>query len=363
MQKNIICVLFGGRSSEHSVSCVSASNVISCLRKIPEYQLKLIGITDEGFFEFDGEDADIASGLWEEQRERLSPIFFQPSFSGYLLNEAHDDHQMKKQPIDVFFPVLHGRNGEDGRIQGLFEMLSASYVGCETLSSALTMDKECARRAFACAGIPQTPAISLGAWEFTGELSQLTSAIAEAGLQYPLFVKPANAGSSIGISKVYQEDGLLSAVHIAFKEDEKILIEEGVEGRELEVAVLETEPRTRELFVSRPGEIIPGRDFYDYDDKYSDESNSKLQLPALLSLETESAIRDLAAAAFRAADCRGLARVDFFLRSRDQRLLLSEINTMPGFTPISMYPKLMELSGMSSEKLLRSLIRSAERKR
>lgn len=353
-----VCILFGGRSSEHEISLISASYVIKNCRKLREFELRLIAIDKSGrFYEFSGADEDIADGSCFSRPEHLTPVAFEPGVTpGYL--RVPENSPRTFQPVDCFFPVLHGRNGEDGRLQGLFEMMNARYTGCGTLSSALMMDKEAARRIFKASGIEQTPAVDIRLSEYRQDPQLARSRAEGAGLRYPLFVKPANAGSSVGISKINTPDELPAALDKAFAEDVKVLIEQGVEGREIECAVLQLNSDGSRLLASYPGEIIPGREFYDYEDKYDASSKSRLVMPAELSEEVTAELRDTAIRAFRAGECRGLARVDFFV-CEDGRIILNEINTLPGFTAISMYPKLIKLSGIEGEELVRTIIMTA----
>ena len=356
--KTQVCLLCGGRSSEHEVSLVSASHILHLLRKIPAVSVQILLIDKKGaFFEYQGPDENLRDEQIFSERELLSEVYFKPGErAGYWTENP--EGRLSFQPVDIFFPVLHGRFGEDGTVQSLFELMNAPYVGCQVLSSALMMDKESARCIFSESGIPMTPAISLLKREDL-KLPAVEKRIAAARLNYPLFVKPANAGSSVGISKVHKAEELSEALRLAFAHDEKILIEEGVEGREIELAVLQLDPDGRELLASRPGEIIPGREFYDYEDKYDAGSSSRILIPADLSKDKLEEFHDLALRAFRAGGCRGLARVDFFIRSSDEKVLLNEINTMPGFTPISMYPKLIENAGISGQDLMEILLRQS----
>lgn len=355
--KKVLALLFGGRSSEHEISRVSAGYILSICRQLPEWQLQLVGITrDGGFFEYHGPDEAISSDDWEKHPGNIPLLFMPGSDPGYYL--AEEGKSLRFRPVDCVFPVLHGRNGEDGRLQGMLDLLGIPYVGCGTLSSAAMMDKDVARQLFNQAGVPTPIWFTLTKEEWRGDAQILYERMRERNLEYPLFVKPANAGSSVGVSKVKGARDLDEALHIAFAEDEKILVEEGIEGREIECSVLET-VRNGELIVPPPGEIIPGKEFYDYEDKYDSQSQSKLIIPAELTNEETEEICSLAKIAFRAGECKGLARVDFFLRSSDGRFLLNEINTMPGFTQISMYPKLLLQAGYSEIEMIKCLLSTA----
>ena len=277
--------------------------------------------------------------------------------------------------LDVVFPVLHGTFGEDGTIQGLFELADIAYVGSGVLGSSAAMDKDAMKRLFAAAGLPQTPHVALLRSQWRADPKRATRLI-EKSLRYPLFVKPANLGSSVGISKVHARSELAAAINLAARFDRKLIVEQGVGGpgvkpREFEVAVLGNDAPQASVV----GEIVPNREFYDYDSKYADspEDPSIPIIPAKLTPSESKQVRAIALAAFRACDCAGLARVDFLMEpARDAkgrkikkpRIFLSEINTMPGFTSISMYPKLWQASGISYRKLIDRLIALAlERRR
>ena len=269
--------------------------------------------------------------------------------------------------MDVVFPVLHGTFGEDGTIQGLFELADIAYVGSGVLGSSAAMDKDTMKRLFAAAGLPQTPHVALLRSQWRADPKRVTRLI-EKSLRYPLFVKPANLGSSVGISKVHARAELAAAIDLAASFDRKLIVEQGVGGpgvkpRELEVAILGND----EPEASVVGEIVPNKEFYDYESKYADspEDPSIPIIPANLTTAQSKQIREMALAAFRACDCSGLARVDFLMEpARDAkgrkikkpRICLSEINTMPGFTSISMYPKLWQASGIPYSKLIDRLI-------
>jgi D-alanine-D-alanine ligase len=249
----------------------------------------------------------------------------------------------------VYFPILHGTFGEDGTVQGLFELAAVPYVGAGVAASAAAMDKELMKALFAHAGLPQGP------WRVLRERDAAVEARLVGELGLPLFVKPANLGSSVAVSKVRSVDELDGALGQAFAYDRKVLLETAIDARELEVSVLGNDRPE----ASPPGEIVPDREFYDYDSKYSPESRTQLLLPAPLDSGRTAEIRDLAVAAFRAVDARGYARVDFFLEKASGRLLVNEINTIPGFTSISMFPKLWQLAGLSYTELVARLVELA----
>ncbi len=347
MNKIKVAVLFGGASSEHEVSVVSATSV---LQNIPrdKYDVVMIGITKDGrWLEYTGAIEDIASMKWEQEPARTAVISPDPSHHGLLLL---DGSSVEICPIDVCFPVLHGKNGEDGTIQGLFQLAGIPFVGCDLISSADCMDKVVTHIILEAAGIPMAKwnCVTMADMEnFDAAAEKM-----EAHLGYPMFVKPANAGSSVGVSKAKDRQQLKEACYVALKEDRKVIVEEFIDGREVENAVLGNEdPEGSHVC----GEITPLVEFYTYDAKYNDAS-TKLQLPAPISEELNQQIRETAVKAYKAIGCGGLSRVDFFVKRDGSGIILNEINTLPGFTSISMYPKLWEASGVPYSELLDRLI-------
>ncbi len=337
-------VLFGGRSSEHEVSLASARNVMEALRQAG-HQVVPIGITPEG--------------RWLPQPDALARLTGDvadapaPDDAGWgLLPHSAPDQPLPA--IDVIFPVLHGPYGEDGTVQGLLEMVNLPYVGSGVLASACAMDKVIARRLFAEAGLPQTRYQVVLRHEWRQAPERVAERLADA-LSYPMFVKPANMGSSVGVSKVRDAGQLAAALDIAARFDRKLLVEDAVPNpREIEVSVL----GNLAPIASVPGEIVPGNEFYDYNAKYIDD-NSDLIIPARLDAASSEQVRAYAVAAFQVLDCEGLARVDFLLDGVSGDFFLNEVNTMPGFTRISMYPKLWEASGVSYPELVDRLVRLA----
>ncbi|NLN41068.1 MAG: D-alanine--D-alanine ligase [Clostridiales bacterium] len=349
MGKQKLAVLFGGRSGEHEVSLISATSIIENIDK-NKYELYLIGITKEGHWRYyDGDIQKIKTGEWEQESKKV--VFpGDPSYKGFFLVE---DPQ-KIYPIDVIFPVMHGPYGEDGTIQGLFELAHIPYVGCDVLASSTGMDKLMAKAIFASAGLPQGKYIGTYRHEIEKDAEKVVVSI-EKSFPYPVFVKPANMGSSVGISKAKDRDELLKALDIAAQYDEKIIVEEFIDGREIECAVLGNyEPKASVL-----GEILPSNEFYDYHAKYQDGGKSKLLIPAPVPSDKSDEIRELAIRAYKALGCSGLTRVDFFLERQTGKVYLNEVNTMPGFTEISMYPKLWEATGISYAHLIDKLIQLA----
>lgn len=349
MAKTRVAVIFGGVSSEHDVSLISATNVINSIPR-DKYDVICIGITKKGrWLYFPGDVNEIASGAWEKNPDCAAAIISpDPIHKGIIAIENGETYTKR---IDVVFPVLHGRNGEDGRLQGLLEMARLPFVGCGTLSSAMCMDKCITHTVLDYNGIRTAKWASV----CQKDISRLDEKCEEIGdtLGFPLFVKPANAGSSVGVNKANNLDELKDAVQIAFSHDSKVVIEEYIKGRELEVAVFGYDAP----FASYVGEIEPAADFYDYDDKYINGS-SKLYIPARINERQSDEIRKIAVEAYQVLGCKGLSRVDFFL-TEDGIIYLNEINTLPGFTSISMYPKLMENLGMDQSYLVDKLIEQA----
>ncbi len=353
MNRKKVAVVFGGRSGEHVVSLRSAASIMDAIDK-EKYEIIPVGITREGAW-LTGPDAWLA--LWEKRppREAGAAVFLtDPNRPGLLVQSAISPSEWLYQPLDIVFPVLHGTYGEDGTIQGLFEMAGIPYVGSGVLASSVAMDKVIMKTLFKENGLPVAPFIYFYRWEWNGnDHSWLDRVIEEIGL--PCFVKPANLGSSVGITRVNTADKLTAAVEEALLYDEKVIVETLLEGKEIECSVLgDLEPHT-----SRPGEVIPCNEFYDYRAKYIDD-RSELVIPVELGEKLEGLVRDYSVRAFKAVEASGLARVDFFVNTLTEVVTLIEINTIPGFTSISMYPKLWEVSGVSYEKLVSSLLELAE---
>jgi D-alanine-D-alanine ligase len=343
-------VIFGGKSGEHEVSILSAKSVIENLNPLL-YEILPIGITKEGMWHT-GIGAYTALGT-EPPKQLLQQTNHSGSESVITFGPAPTLTSATAEAIDVVIPVLHGPYGEDGTVQGLFELLNIPYVGAGVLASAVGMDKAMMKAVFAQAGLPQCKYVTFLRSRFDKSPEILLDEI-EATLGYPCFVKPANMGSSVGISKAKDRTSLKAAIQNAAKYDRKLIVEEAVDAREIEVAVLgNDEPRT-----SVPGEIISSSEFYDYNAKYND-GKSTLVIPADLTQEQTETVRHMAKIAFQAIDGSGLSRVDFFLERKSGKFLINEINTFPGFTIYSMYPKLWEATGIPYDKLLDELIRLA----
>ncbi|MBR4278610.1 MAG: D-alanine--D-alanine ligase, partial [Clostridia bacterium] len=344
--KKTVAIIFGGESSEYEVSCVSAANVAENL-DTELYVPILVGITKDGkWWIFRGSTDDLRNHVWQEKRALLSPAIISPckAHHGILaLDGANGSFEIIR--VDVVFPVLHGKNGEDGTMQGLLELAGLPYVGCDTYSSAVSMDKAATKTICVNAGIPVVPFISAVKTDNIDELI----AKSEEKYGYPVFVKPANAGSSVGITKAKNKEELKNGIELAFNHDRKLLIEPNTIGREIEVAVCGND----KPFASVCGEIVSNSDFYDYETKYID-NRAECIAPALIDDSISDEIRKYAVMVYKALDCTGLSRVDFFLT--EDGALLNEINTIPGFTPISMYPKMMNCIGIGYGELITKLL-------
>lgn len=353
MNKNAklsLAVIFGGVSSEHEVSRMSVTSILENLSN-ERYEVHMVGITKEGrWLLYTGPVEDILSGAWEQGP--VTPAFLSPDPSVHGL-VALRDGKAETIHVDVIFPALHGKNGEDGTIQGLFQLSGIPYVGCDTESSAICMDKAVTHSLLSSADIEQAHYLWFYADRFDAAPDTIKNKI-QARLDFPVFVKPSSAGSSVGVSKVERFEDLDQAIRKAAREDKKVVVEEGITGQEVEVAVL----GNRDCDASLVGEIGASAQFYDYDDKYIN-GTSQLYIPARIPQEVSEKIRQTAVRAYRLLGCSGLARVDFFVTAGDNRVILNEINTLPGFTSISMYPKLWMAMGLSYGELLDKLIELA----
>jgi len=382
MSKLKVGILFGGRSGEHEVSLLSAASVVEAIDK-SKYEVVPIGITKEGRWVTAAHAERLLRGEKREPRHlragdpeatpgaavlakgeavvvppvpadsaggTLTP--FQTDRPQEALARRWTDHSIN---VDVIFPVLHGTFGEDGTIQGLLELTDIAYVGAGVLGSAAGMDKDVMKQLFRAAGLPIVKHVTVFRREWEKDPKRVQKLI-ESKLKYPVFPKPANLGSSVGISKVHDRSELAAAMDLAASYDRKIVVEQGVGGkkgkaRELECSVLgNDDPQA-----SVPGEVVPGKEFYDYAAKYLEEG-SDLLIPAPLTKAQTKQVQAMAIAAFRAVDCSGLSRVDFLMNPKTKKIYLNEINTMPGFTAISMYPKLWAASGISYPELIDRLI-------
>ncbi|PWJ80098.1 D-alanine-D-alanine ligase [Pseudaminobacter salicylatoxidans] len=339
-----IAVLFGGRSAEHDVSVLSATNVMRALEPA-KYDVVPVFITREGQWLLSGFEGGALA-----KPESGTEICLVPGGQGRVVAIPGDGAAPHELPrIDILFPVLHGLHGEDGSVQGLAQVARVPLVGCGILGSATAIDKDIAKRLLSEAGLPVARSVTI----HQGAAPALVELERELGL--PLFIKPARQGSSVGVRKVHASQEFDIALAEGFDHDSKLLAEEFIEGREIECGVLEDTQGG--LFVSRPGEIVPAQShgFYSYDAKYIDENGAVLKVPAELPDAVESRIRAMAAQAFRALGCDGMARVDFFV-TPDMRILINELNTIPGFTDISMYSKAMAASGVSYPEIIDRLV-------
>ena len=387
MKKLRVGVLFGGRSGEHEVSLLSAASVLEAIDK-RKFEVVPIGITKEGNWLTSSNAEQLLAGaatttqsvlatpgtlragdpaatapaalLTDGRAAILPPAPFRGDFSGEgSPASTHEAVCLHGQALDVIFPVLHGTFGEDGTIQGLFELAGIAYVGSGVLGSSTGMDKDVMKKLFAFSGLPMVKHVSLLRAEWQDSPRKVVARI-EAALKYPLFVKPANLGSSVGISKAHDRKELGPALNLAANFDRKIVVEQGVGGakrraRELEVGVLGNDKPQASVV----GEIVPGKEFYDYEAKYQSEGSVPI-IPAKLTRQQTKQIQQMAIAAFQACDCAGLARVDFLMDpGKTQRIYVNEINTLPGFTSISMYPKLWAASGVAYSTLITRLIELA----
>jgi D-alanine-D-alanine ligase len=380
MKKIRVGILFGGRSGEHEISLLSAASVFNAIDK-DKYEVVPIGITKEGRWVTAGQAERLLQGKFEDHKHLragdpeatpgaavlakgeavvvppepqrhgvMTP--FETDASSHALTRRAADRAIN---VDVIFPVLHGTFGEDGTIQGLLELADMPYVGAGVLGSAAGMDKDIMKALFRAAGLPIVKHVTFLRSDWEANPNKIQKLV-ESKLKYPVFVKPANLGSSVGISKARDSKELGPAIEEAAKFDRKIVIEQGVGGRkqkarEIECSVLGNDKPEASL----PGEIVPSTEFYDYKAKYLDEG-SQLIIPAKLSKAETKEVQRLAIGAFEAVDCSGLARVDFLIEPKSGKLYLNEINTMPGFTAISMYPKLWAASGVSYPDLIGRLI-------
>ncbi|HEY5585951.1 MAG TPA: D-alanine--D-alanine ligase family protein [Ruminiclostridium sp.] len=360
MSKKRVAVIFGGQSSEHEVSRVSAQSVIENIDK-QKYDIVMIGITKDGqWLTYEGSTEKIGSGEWQtiaqqkllaqkqEANSASTEVAISNSARGILAENG-------KAQIDVVFPVLHGCNGEDGTIQGLFELAGIPYVGCGVLGASVGMDKAYSKIIFEKEGLPQGDYLVFSRKQVYYQNDDVIKEV-EGKLTYPCFVKPSNAGSSVGVNKAANREELIKALNIAAKNDRRILVEEFINGREIECAVLGND----NPIASKVGEVVPCNDFYDYEAKYQVGDSSRVVIPAEnLTPEVAEKIREYAVRAFKCLDCAGLSRVDFFVHKVTGEIYINEINTLPGFTKISMYPKLWAESGIPYSELIDKLIELA----
>ena len=351
MKKLSVCILFGGMSPEHEVSLRSAESVLNNIDK-SKYDVFPVGITKEGeWILFGGDDFSmLPSGAWLSHPENTAAAISPARGQGLLV---FGPEGMRKQPLDVVFPVLHGENGEDGAMQGLLKLAGIPYVGPHVAASAVAMDKTLTKLVADQAQVPQA------AWQLVrrtdlGIRTAATIDSLEDRFDYPMFVKPAGTGSSVGVSKAADRDALGRALQAAAAYDDKVLVEEFIHGREIEVAVMGNESPVASIC----GEIDSGAEFYDYEAKYVTDT-SVAYIPARIPEAVQEQVREAAVKVYKAIGCKGLSRVDFFVTYEDSRVVFNEINTLPGFTSISMYPKLFAASGIPYAELIDSLLQLA----
>ena len=351
MKKLSVCVLFGGMSPEHEVSLRSAESVLNNINK-EKYNVFPVGITRDGdWIIYGGKDySELPAGTWmnnpANRRGTISPIRGQGLF-------CFEGDCVVRERIDVVFPVMHGENCEDGAIQGLLQLAGIPYVGPHISASAVAMDKTLTKLVVDQAGVPQAAWHLVRSGELQHHMDHVVAAL-EAKFNYPMFVKPAGTGSSVGVSKAADRAALEKALCDAAKFDKKILVEEFIHGREIEVAVLGNENPAASIC----GEIDSGAEFYDYEAKYVTDTSTAYS-PARISEDVEEQVRELAVQVYSAIGCQGLSRVDFFVTYEDNRIVFNEINTLPGFTSISMYPKLFAASGIPYSQLIDELLQLA----
>ena len=351
MKKLNVCILFGGISPEHEVSLRSAEFVLNNL-DTEKYNILPVGITKEGqWILFGGQDYSLLPrGTWMEHPDNRRAVISPERGQGLL---SFDGDSVVRQQIDVVFPVLHGENGEDGAMQGLMQMAGIPYVGPHVAASAVAMDKTLTKLVVDHAGVPQAAWQLVRSAELENHMENTLDTL-ELRFRYPMFVKPAGTGSSVGVSKAKDREALEAALLNAAKFDKKILVEEFIHGREIEVAVMGNETPVASIC----GEIDSGADFYDYDAKYITDT-STAYVPARIPENVQEIIREAAVKVYSAIGCQGLSRVDFFATYEENRVVFNEINTLPGFTSISMYPKLFAASGIPSAELIDELLKLA----
>ncbi len=346
--KKSVVVIFGGRSSEHEVSCISGATVIENIDK-EKYDVMIVGITKDGKWLLVDSVDSIRDGSWRKSRTRA---VISPDTESVLI-ESLEGGMENKVKVDVVFPVLHGLYGEDGTIQGLLEMARIPFVGCGHLSSAVTMDKFFTKVIADSVNVSQASYVPVRSFELK-DMDKVVERI-EAEKEYPVFIKPSNAGSSVGITKAHNREELIEGLRLAKKHDRKILVEETINGREIECAVFGYGDGA---FATGVGEIVAAAEFYDYDAKYNNAASKTVIDPDIPAEKVEE-IREAAVKIYRACDCFGMARVDFFLERGTDRVVFNEINAIPGHTSISMYPMLMERAGHPMSEYINELIEMA----
>ena len=350
--KTKLCVMFGGNSTEYEVSLKSSYSVLENADR-KKYDIVRVGITRDGqMYIYEGDDAKIKDNTWKDDAQNLKKALMSTSFGDHAVYAVGDDGKIERVAIDVVFPVMHGAYSEDGRLQGMLDMCGVPYVGPGCASSAVCMDKAFTKMLLNNYGIPVAGCVYVN----KNDVEKGFDGIAEdvRSLGYPVFVKPANSGSSVGVSKASDEAELKVALEKAVKFDDKILIEEAIVGKEVEVAVLGNE----KAVALTCGEIISDADFYDYDDKYNN-GTSTYRIPADIKKSTWKNLKRTAEGIFGYLDCKGLSRVDFFVCGEEEKIVFNEINTLPGFTSISLYPKMAMASGYTYSGIIDELVKLA----
>nr|AIA17065.1 D-alanine--D-alanine ligase [uncultured bacterium] len=356
-----VAVLYGGRSGEHEVSLMSAANVIQYLDR-SRFEVVPIGIDKQGVW-FLGDDTlrkelnapKTLELLRDSDRMLFNPDYIGRNFQAVQASQLISHLKKSERLFDVIFPVIHGTLCEDGTVQGLLELAEIPYVGCGVLASAVGMDKDVSKRLVMNAGMQVAPFVVIKRGQWNCEPKHFCDLVTQQ-LKYPVFVKPANTGSSVGVEKIKSADELHDAINRAFQYDTKVLVEEGINAREIEVAVLESLEYGKDPILSIPGEVRPTHEFYSYAAKYLDEKGAELMIPAPLSEELQARVQQFAKNIFAVLECEGMARVDLFLEKNTNEIYFNEVNTIPGFTQISMYPKLMAATGVSYPELLTHLV-------
>ena len=351
-KKTVLCIMFGGNSTEYEVSLKSSFSVLENVDRA-KYDIVRVGITRQGqMYIYNGEDAKIKDNIWKDDVANLKKALFSTSCGDHAVYGINGDGSVERVAVDVVFPVMHGAYSEDGKLQGMLDMCGVPYVGPGCASSAVCMDKAFTKMLLNNYGVPVAATVYVTKRDVENDFDAIKNDVAELG--YPVFVKPANSGSSVGVSKVANEEELKTALEKAIKFDSKVLIEEAIVGKEVEVAVLGNE----KAIALTCGEIISDADFYDYDDKYNN-GTSTYKIPADIKKSTWLNLKRTAEGIFQYLDCKGLSRVDFFVCGEDEKIVFNEINTLPGFTSISLYPKMAIASGFTYSEIVDELVKYA----
>lgn len=351
-KKTALCIMFGGNSTEYEVSLKSSFSVLENVDRT-KYDIVRVGITRQGqMYLYNGEDAKIKDNTWKDDSSNLKKALFSTSYGDHAVYAVNENGSVERVAVDVVFPVMHGAYSEDGRLQGMLDMCGVPYVGPGCASSAVCMDKAFTKMLLNNYGVPVAATVYVTKMDFENNFEAIKNDVAELG--YPVFVKPANSGSSVGVSKATNEEELKIALEKAIKFDGKVLIEEAIVGKEVEVAVLGNE----KAVALTCGEIISDADFYDYDDKYNN-GTSTYKIPADIKKSTWINLKRTAEGIFQYLDCKGLSRVDFFVCGEEEKIVFNEINTLPGFTSISLYPKMAMASGFTYSEIVDELVKYA----